>query len=148
MVILKIVNHGKYYSKPITKLEENIKVTCPECGWELSVHRQFKADHTILCKPMLTAYYEEECPDCHCRFADKESIITGKIVWKALINRISIFLTCINLSIMIISSFVCVALQKMNENTDVCMVILVISFILLIVFSFIASFTSEDSYDY
>jgi hypothetical protein len=142
------VNHGKYYSKSIPKLEEKIEVVCPECGREISVHRQFKSDHTILCKPMLTAYYEEECPDCHCKFSDKESIITGKIVWKALINGISTFLTLINLSVMIISAFVYVTLQKMNENTDVCIVILGISFILLIISGFIASFTSEDSYDY
>ena len=145
---MKIIDHGKYYSKPISKLEETIEVTCPECGLELSVHRQFKADHTILCKPMLTAYYEEECPDCHCKFADKESIITGKIVWKALINRISVFLAVANLAIFIISALFCEGLQKLNEGTDVCAVILVISFILLILSGFVASFTSEDSYYY
>jgi hypothetical protein len=148
VIILKIINHGKYYSKPIPKLEEKIEVACPECGRELLVHRKFKSDHTIMCKPMLTAYYEEECPDCHCKFSDKESIITGKIVWKALINRISVFLAVANLAIFIISAIVCEGLQKLNENTDVYIVILVISFILMIVSGFTASFTSEDSYDY
>lgn len=148
MVILKIVNHGKYYSKPIQKLEEKIEVACPECGLEISVHRQFKSDHTILCKPMLTAYYEKECPDCHCKFADKESIITGKIVWKALINSILIFLVFINFVIMVISAFVYVALQKQNENTDTCELIIVISFIMMFICAFVSIFTNEDSYDY